>query len=149
MIIYIYIWSKSPFFQVYRVLLRRGQRQVHAKLHLPDGAVADSGAGNASFFGSHSQIRTIVLPRQARDKHKETLIKEAFFPQGDYSCTDLVHNRACWGGNMCNTNCYPTESIANNFIVLRSMTGSRFGNTLYAEFATGNQMQTASKNRSF
>jgi hypothetical protein len=105
--------------------------------------------GKRAFFGSHSQIRTIVLPRQARDKHKETLIKEAFFPQGDYSCTDLVHNRACWGGNMCNTNCYPTESIANNFIVLRSMTGSRFGNTLYAEFATGNQMQTASKNRSF
>ena len=61
---------------------------------------------------------------------------------GDYSCTDLVNNRACWGGKICTTNCYPTESIANNFIVLRSMSGSRFGNTLYAEFATGNQMQT-------
>ena len=55
-----------------------------------------------------------------------------------------MNNRACCGGKTCNTctNCYPTESIANNFIVLRSMTGSNFGNTLYAEFATGNQMQT-------
>ena len=35
-----------------------------------------------------------------------------------------------------------TESIANNFIVLRSMAGSRFGNTLYVEFETGDQMQT-------
>eukprot|EP01051_Picozoa_sp_SAG22_P005309 SAG22_NODE_311_length_12629_cov_20.911891_4_plen_164_part_00 len=85
---------------------------------------------------------------------------------GDYDCTDLVshkalplccastvflsktvpfcavqqqqvNNRVCWGGAVCTTNCYPTESIENNFIVLRSMAGSEFGNTLYAEFATG------------
>ena len=43
---------------------------------------------------------------------------------GDYSCTDLVNNRACWGGHICTTNCYPTETVANNFIVLRSMTGN-------------------------
>lgn len=85
---------------------------------------------------------------------------------GDYSCTDLVNNRVCWGGKTCTTNCktlpvalyvplplglrhcrslrssgYPTESIENNFIVLRSMTGSEFGNTLYAEFATGDASQ--------
>jgi len=58
---------------------------------------------------------------------------------GDYDCTDLKNNRAYWGGNICKTNCYPTESTANNFIVLRSMLGSQFGNTLYAEFATGDQ----------
>lgn len=60
---------------------------------------------------------------------------------GDYSCTDLDHNRACWGGKICTTSCYPTESLANNFIVLRSMKGSRFGNSLYAQFATGDQGQ--------
>ena len=58
---------------------------------------------------------------------------------GDYTCTDLDDNRVCWGGKTCTTNCYATENIENNFIVLRSMSGSRFGNSLYAEFETGDQ----------
>ena len=32
---------------------------------------------------------------------------------GDYDCTDLDDNRVCWGGKVCTTNCYPTESLAN------------------------------------
>jgi hypothetical protein len=86
------------------------------------------------------QLRS--LGRQYADGWTVARSPTALWPTaGDYDCTDLVHNRACWGGKVCNTNCYATESIDNNFIVLRSMAGSRFGNTLYAEFMTGNQMQ--------
>jgi hypothetical protein len=34
---------------------------------------------------------------------------------------------------------YPTESPANNFIGVRHMAGSEFGDTLYSEFQSGNQ----------
>eukprot|EP00035_Acanthoeca_spectabilis_P040236 m.68323 g.68323 ORF g.68323 m.68323 type:complete len:201 (-) comp9914_c0_seq1:62-664(-) len=49
-----------------------------------------------------------------------------------------LQNKMIIAGGNCNTDCYPTESLANNFIVLRSMTDSTFGDTMYAEFQTGN-----------
>jgi N-acetylglucosamine-6-sulfatase len=70
---------------------------------------------------------------------------------GDTYCTNLTAaGSVCWGGSLCTSNCYPTESIANNFIVLRSI-GSKFGNSLYVEFETGNQNKKDInfKNRSF
>jgi len=71
----------------------------------------------------------------------ETSIAENSYPRVDSNCVDLTSqpNKECWGGTYCTTNCYPTESLANNFIGLRSMAGSKFGNTLYSEFMTGNQ----------
>ena len=76
----------------------------------------------------------------------QTLIAENSYPAVDSDCVDLVSqpNAQCWGGNECTSNCYPTESTANNFIGLRSMSGSSFGNTLYAEFETGNQGEGSS-----
>lgn len=61
------------------------------------------------------------------------------YPHEDTPCGDLTPgtNNNCWS-QLCTTDCYPTESIANNFIVLRSMADSAFGNTMYAEFQTGN-----------
>lgn len=44
--------------------------------------------------------------------------------------------------NSANAKCsgqYPTESAANNFIGIRHLEGSEFGDTLYAEYQTGNQ----------
>lgn len=63
------------------------------------------------------------------------------YPKQDSNCVDLVDqpNAHCWGGSYCTANCYATESTANNFIGLRSMTGSTHGNKLYAEFQTGVQ----------
>lgn len=63
------------------------------------------------------------------------------YPHRDTWCGDLTPgaNANCWALYGCSTDCYPTESPANNFIVLRSMPGSEFGDTMYAEFQTGNQ----------
>merc|ERR1711920_491629 len=41
------------------------------------------------------------------------------------------NNAKCWG--------YNTEDIHNNFIGLRHMQGSEFGDTSYAEYQTGRQ----------
>lgn len=64
------------------------------------------------------------------------------YPQRDTWCGDLtsVPNKDCWGPSLegCSQNCYPTESLDNNFIVLRGMSGSEFGDVLYAEFQHGN-----------
>jgi len=64
------------------------------------------------------------------------------FPYHDADCGDLTpeHNAICWGGNLCNEECYPTESPANNFIALRFMAGSTHGDLLYSEFQNGNQI---------
>merc|ERR1712048_1284439 len=43
----------------------------------------------------------------------------------------VADNKKCDG--------YPTEDIHNNFIGLRHMAGSEFGDTSYAEYQTGNQ----------
>jgi hypothetical protein len=61
------------------------------------------------------------------------------YPHKDSWCGDLTpgSNANCWALYGCDTDCYPTESPANNFIVLRSMPGSQFGDTMYAEFETG------------
>jgi len=56
------------------------------------------------------------------------------YPQQDTDCTDLPNNAKCWTPQ-CDTNCYPTESNANNFIAIRQPEGEE--NTLYAEFQTG------------
>ena len=65
------------------------------------------------------------------------------YPNRDADCTDLKagDNSVCWGGGQCTGNCYPTETTANNFIALRSMQGSKFGNKLYAEFQEGSQIK--------
>ena len=47
----------------------------------------------------------------------------------------------CWGNptgpEACTEMCYATESSSNNFIALRTMPGSRFGDTLYVEYQAG------------
>merc|ERR1712048_1179875 len=43
----------------------------------------------------------------------------------------VADNKKCDG--------YPTEDLHNNFIGLRHMAGSEFGDTSYAEYQTGNQ----------
>lgn len=65
------------------------------------------------------------------------------YPHTDSNCVNLNNNTQCWGGNGCDKNCYLTESVSNNFIALRHMSGSDFGNTLYAEFQTGEQSKAA------
>jgi len=64
------------------------------------------------------------------------------YPHRDADCGDLTpeHNAVCWGGNLCNEACYPTESPANNFIGLRFMPGAKHSGITYAEFQTGNQI---------
>ena len=64
------------------------------------------------------------------------------YPHRDADCGDLTpeHNAVCWGGNLCNEACYPTESPANNFIGLRFMPGAQHSGITYAEFQTGNQI---------
>ena len=62
------------------------------------------------------------------------------YPHGDSWCTDLPDNSKCWGPP-CKQDCYPTEDLDNNFIGLRSMSGSALGDTLYAEFQHGNADQ--------
>jgi hypothetical protein len=64
------------------------------------------------------------------------------YPKGDSACTNLDDETECWcPPGPKHTNCYATESIANNFIAVRSFPafGSEVGNTLYAEYETGNQ----------
>ena len=65
----------------------------------------------------------------------------AMYPNKDSECGDLTPgaNKECF---TCSTDCYPTETDANNFIALRSMPGSEFGDTLYAEFQTAPKAQT-------
>ena len=56
---------------------------------------------------------------------------------------DAALKRAAWEKRVAAlSGCYPTESWANNFIALRSMEGSAFGNTLYAEYQYGEQMKS-------
>jgi hypothetical protein len=61
------------------------------------------------------------------------------YPNSDSNCGILTpgNNSECWGGKGCTTDCYKTESLANNFIGLRSMKGSAFGDMLYAEVRSG------------
>jgi len=65
------------------------------------------------------------------------------YPHADSNCADLTpgNNEVCWGGNQCTTSCYATESPANNWIALRTMPDSQFGDQTYAEFQSGNQKQ--------
>ena len=65
----------------------------------------------------------------------------AEYPHVDTWCGDLTPGAAaaCWALYGCVDDCYRTETPANNFIVLRSMPGSEFGDTAYMEFQTGNQ----------
>ena len=59
------------------------------------------------------------------------------YPLADSECGDLTpgDNAHCWGAVTKPPGiCYPTEDYANNFIALRSMPGSVFGDTLYAEY---------------
>ena len=62
------------------------------------------------------------------------------YPAKDSWCTDLTSgaNTKCWAID-CSTDCYPTESPQNNYITLRSMPGSEFGDTLYTEFQRSNK----------
>ena len=64
------------------------------------------------------------------------------YPNADAECGLLTpeKNSICWGGNLCNQDCYPTESPANNFISLRFMPNSKFSDISYTEFQTGNQI---------
>ena len=54
----------------------------------------------------------------------------------------LGNNSECWSnlGDSCTANCYATESMANNFIALRTMPWSAHGNTLYTEYQNGSQI---------
>lgn len=59
------------------------------------------------------------------------------YPNADESCGILTpgNNSECWSNPMtspgCSANCYATESLANNFIALRTMPWSSHGDTLY------------------
>jgi len=66
------------------------------------------------------------------------------YPLADSNCGDLTPglNAVCWGGKQCSEGCYATESQANNFIAIRTMPQSPFGDLLYAEFQSGNQALT-------
>jgi len=71
-----------------------------------------------------------------------TVTPESGYPNKDSSCGDLTpgKNDECWGGSGCDQNCYATESTANNFIAVRHMPWSTFGDTLYVEYETGQQI---------
>ena len=45
------------------------------------------------------------------------------YPEGDCDCTDLPDHEHCWSP-ICNLVCYPTESLANNFIGDRNAGGT-------------------------
>jgi len=63
------------------------------------------------------------------------------YPLSDAYCTDLDDNTQCWcAPGKGKSNCYATETLANNFIAVRHF-GGEFGNTLYAEYQTGDQQQ--------
>lgn len=78
------------------------------------------------------------------------------YPNADANCGVLQvgANAECWGNGCgptvpntppagclpCKMDCYPTESVANNFIALRTMEGSKHGNTLYVEYQSGQQL---------
>ena len=68
------------------------------------------------------------------------------YPARDSWCTtiDAQPNSHCWGPSPagCNVSCYHTETPDNNYIAMRTMEGSAFGDALYAEFASGNQGNT-------
>jgi len=71
------------------------------------------------------------------------LSRKQEYPNADSLCANLTPfaNSVCWGGSQCNMSCYPTETLANNFIAIRSMPGSTLGDTLYAEFQYGSQIK--------
>jgi hypothetical protein len=54
------------------------------------------------------------------------------YPHHDIDCgnLDTQPNSECWGGNICTEDCYRTEDTANNFIGLRTMPNSTFGDKL-------------------
>jgi len=74
-----------------------------------------------------------------------TLPTEKQYPNADVTCGDLTpyENSNCWGNGwpnqLCNETCYPIETPANNFIAIRTMPWSNYGDSLYAEFQSGNQ----------
>jgi len=74
-----------------------------------------------------------------------TLPLEQQYPNADVTCGDLTafHNSNCWGNGwpnqLCNETCYQIETEANNFIAIRTMPWSDYGDSLYAEFQEGNQ----------
>ena len=72
----------------------------------------------------------------------DTLSHAQEYPLKDSDCVDLTpfKNAHCWGGNLCNTSCYATETTANNYIAVRFMPGSAHGDVTYAEFKKGDQM---------
>ena len=71
-----------------------------------------------------------------------TTVPSHQYPFADANCGDLTpgKNAVCWGGGGCNKNCYPTEFAGNNFIALRTMPSSTYGNMLYVEYQAGNQI---------
>jgi len=71
---------------------------------------------------------------QTNAKCMKSCTKPGDYPAGDTECGDLKDNKQCWSP-LCFTNCYDTETPANNFIALRNL--SPGDNTLYAEFQTG------------
>jgi hypothetical protein len=75
-------YTKTGSGQASETLKKRRFMQVKDckdNLMTPDGGWA--GAKNALLLRRFN-TQTIILPRQARDKHEETLKKQAHFPQG-------------------------------------------------------------------
>lgn len=72
------------------------------------------------------------------------------YPGKDSACGLLTagNNTHCWASVLPemhprHKDCYRTEDDWNNFIAIRGMPGSAFGDTLYAEYATGDQRKAA------
>jgi len=71
--------------------------------------------------------------------------QEHSYPESDVNCVELRDNAVCWGSCaerhdcppdlLCSSDCYYTESNANNFIAVRTFGDAR--ELLYALFATG------------
>ena len=89
------------------------------------------------YYYVDDNVKCIDNPQVSHGKYPQT---------GDSSCgaLDPQGNTDCWASVLpsihpFHRDCYPTESKANNFIALRGMPGSEFGDMLYAEYQTGSQ----------
>ncbi|KAL1515903.1 hypothetical protein AB1Y20_002517 [Prymnesium parvum] len=69
-------------------------------------------------------------------------------PSKDVNCATPRTESGCWSTReakwkqlptKCSSECFPTESLQNNFVALRHVAGSPFGDSLYAEFQAGQQ----------
>ena len=103
------------------------------------GAAAYAGTWRTAAFVEHYFVAVNTKCVKGSPCHPADPAAE--YPHLDTWCGDLSPGASadCWALYSCNEDCYDTETSANNFIVLRSMPGSEFGDSAYMEFKTGDQ----------